>query len=273
MKSAVARNQLKKDELSRGSDHNEEVNFHAFLIFIILVCSGLFPAQAQRIVNTEDEKIRLQGWDEYLREKARFERERMSDRRELGKDDRAWEKLKAEDLVKYRKLKIQRKKEHDDSGAEYQKDFALKQKEAENFQRQLDKFLDTRRQIRTRSKSSVKLTEEVELGLLEERERFEWEKRNLLDPKGTGGGKRSAAPSPRVFPGNSNPPTWDAGQVPPPPPPPQGFPAPEFELDVPPPPPPPPVPEFSEGFGDVPPPPPPGGFDEQVPPPLFEEDF
>lgn len=222
---------------------------------------------AQRIVNSEEEKIRLQGWDEHQRTKAKFDRERLNDRRDTSKEDREWQKLKDDDLVYYRREKARRQKEIDDSGAEYKKDLAEKQKQEKKFQEQLDQFLEIRRRVREKSKSTVKLTEEEELGLFENRDRFEWEKRNLLDPKGLGSGSRRTAP-PRA----SSPPipsVFDSG----PPPPPAS--TPDFELDVPPPPPPPPppVPEFSEGMGDVPPPPPASGFEEQVPPPIFEEDF
>lgn len=237
-------------------------------IFILLLGFGL-QARAQRVVNTIEEKVRLEGWGEHQKEKKRFDRERMKGEGELGREDREWQKLKSQDLAEYRKEKVRLRKQHDDSGAEYLKDQARKKKEEETFRAQLDQFLEIRRKVRSQSRSTVRLTEEEELGLIEDRERFDWEKRNLLDGKGGSGSKRSSSGPSR----GSLPPIPQEFVPPPPPPPP---PAPDFELDVPPPPPPPPpMPEFSDGNfgGDVPPPPPPGGFEDQVPPPLFEEDF
>lgn len=250
----------------------EKVN-PAFLGFLFILSLSLgLQARAQRVVNTLEEKIRLEGWDDHQRSKKAFDRDRLNDRRDTSKEDREWQKLKDDDLVDYRKAKVRQKKQHEDDGAEHLKDQAQKKKEEETFRAQLDQFLEIRRKVRNQSRSTVKLTEEEELGLLEERERFEWEKRNLLDGKGSAGGRRSSAPSPSR--GSSLPPIPSEFAPPPPP----VAPPPEFELDIPPPPPPPPpppMPEFSDGNfgGDIPPPPPPGGFEDQVPPPLFEEDF
>lgn len=249
--------------------------FIGFLFIVVLSSSLALSARAQRVVDTVEDRIRLEGWDEHQRWLKQFEKQRLSDQGDLADFEKKWQKLKDQNLAEYRKEKEQLKKSRDESGAEYLKDQALKKKEEDTFRAQLEQFLEIRRQVRAKSRSTVKLTEEEELGLLDNPERFEWSKRNLLDSKGSAAKKSGSSSGSR---GRSTspafPPIPNEFNTPPPPPPPPGVPPPDFELDVPPPPPPPPVPEFTENFGgDIPPPPPPGAFDDQVPPPLFEEDF
>lgn len=236
------------------------------ILGLVFILGFGVQAHAQRVVNTLEEKVRLEGWGDHQRQKKQFDRERMAAEGEIEREEKSWQRLKREDLAEYRKEKARLKRQHDDSGVEYLKDQARKKKEEETFRAQLEQFLEIRRKVRNQSRSTVKLTEEEELGLIEDRERFDWDKRNLLDSKGAGG-KKTSSPSR----GSILPPIPQEFVPPPPPPPP----TPDFELDVPPPPPPPPMPEFSDGNfgGEIPPPPPPGGFEDQVPPPLFEEDF
>lgn len=242
---------------------------HSLCFFSLLLFA--LPALSDRVVNSREDLIRLQGWADHQRWLREFDRQRERDVKEVARAREAWEKEKRDDLVEYRAWKKRQAAAMDESGAEYREYLRLQAEELRRQEKLREQYLAERNDVRKFS-ATVKLTEVEELGIADDTPRVEWHKRNLLADKkgsssGTGGGAGFSRPTytPPSNQGNDYiPPEFDT----PPPPPPSVPPPPEFfEPDIPPPPPPPPP----DGGFDVPPPPP--AIDEGAPPPIFDDEF
>lgn len=242
-------------------------------VLALVVCAQshmLFAAEGEekRVVNSKQERERLLGWDKHQKEKKTLDKERLSDVKKVEEKREGFRKEQERDLVEYRKEKVRKKAKMDDSGKLYKEN--LKEKVDAYLEREKirEKYVDERSRQRKLGRSTVNLTENEELGLVEKRGRVDWDKRDVLAEKDKGS-KSVPAPAPsRGFsppsPGRGNsdfiPPEFDS----PPPPPPGMVPPPEFfEPDMPP---------GGEPF-DLPPPPLPLDEGGVPPPPIFEDEF
>lgn len=236
-----------------------------FHLFVILSLFAASPVVA-RVVDTQEDYLRLTDFDEHQRRQAEFNKRRLTDVSEVEKARRNWEDAQKKSLVDYKEWKrkqVASAAEDSDDYRQYLKAEALVQKRIEDLRQE---FLSQRNKVREKFSASVKVTELEELGINIDPARVPWEKRNVLAEKGKpSSGARPSGGSPsfnRPNQGNDFiPPEFDS----PPPPMPSAPPPPEFfEPDIPPPPPPP------DGGFDIPPPP---NFDDGAPPPIFDDEF
>lgn len=241
-------------------------------LILIFVPFFLGPGAGAQI----SEKERLSGFAEHQKNQERFDEARLKGERAYFEEEEQWENQKNRTLEGYKKTKKQAVV-HDD-GPEAKADAAAKIEYAKKYEE------DRRAYAKKRSRQDVVVhedlnlpTEAQELGLNEERPRYDYRKRAMFggQPKygkvtggssssaGGGSGRGSISPGGTSFP---PPPTFDdfggadGGYVPAPS-------MPDDFGDIPPPPPPPmPMGDDFGGEGmDFPPPPPPpfnddGGF-------------
>lgn len=242
------------------------------IVFVVSALMGGRDLAWAREVDSREDLLRLQGWDEHQKRMREFDRQRLTDRDDVAKRRDAWEREKRDDLVEYRAWKKKQTAALDESGPEYREYLKAEAAEARRREELREDFIEKRNDIRRKFSATVDVTEKQELGIAEDPERVDWHKRDLLSPKGRASGSRAGGSGnsrPSFTPPSNRgndfiPPEFDT----PPPPPPTTPPPPDFfEPDIPPPPPPPPP---DEGF-DVPPPPP--AIEEGAPPPIFDDEF
>ncbi len=165
-----------------------------------------------------------------------------------------WDLLRERGAAEYRKQKKQISPQ--DFGPEHQADIKEKQRRAESMERSRQIQVRTRNKVFSENKELISKLESEELGLNQNRPRYDLRKR------GQNRWVKNASPSSKA--GSS--PNYSA----PPPPVFDDFPPPAVEYQ--------PIPQPMEGFEEIPPPPPPvfesygspGGFDTgfgEVPPP------
>lgn len=243
-----------------------------FVFLFFLALTGLAQVKPNaRVVNSEEDKVRLEGWEAHQALQQRLDAQRLSDQRNIQKSRDNWEALKNKNLIDYRAAKKREKAALDESSPEFKEDLRIRAEDLARTEKRRKDYVQRRDEIRRASRSAVKLTEETELALDQDLPRIAWEKRNLFGEKAKGkvaGGSSSSGPSGRSG-GNSGggsdyiPPAFDQA----PPPMPTTPPAEYFEPDIPPPPPP--------GLPD-------GGFDPAPPamddiapppPPVFDDEF
>lgn len=220
------------------------------------------------------EKERLSGFAEHHKNQERFEAARLKGERAYLEEEEQWEHQKSRTLESYKKSKKQGIV--NDEGPEAKADAVAKRAYEQQYEQDRRTYTEKRSAQDVVVRESQNLPSELqELGLHEERPRYDYRKRAMFggQPKygstasgGSGGSSRGGS----ISPGGTSfppPPTFDdfgggdGGYVPAPN-------MPEDYGDVPPPPPPPmPMGDDFGGFGgeqDFPPPPPP-------PPPFMDE--
>lgn len=217
------------------------------------------------------DEARLQGFAQHHKAKDRFEQARQQGERAYLEEEDQWERQKDRQLEEYKKNKKSIVMTED--GPEAQADAAAKKRWDESYEKERRVYAAESARRESLDREAKKLpTESQELGLLEDRPRYDYRKRAMFGGKPKFGSSASSGSSGgSSFGGGSSspsfppPPTFDdfggdGGYVPAPN-------MPEDYGDIPPPPPPPPPPfgdDFGGGFGgdsDFPPPPPPPPFE------------
>lgn len=238
------------------------------LIFILISILFCMSVQAQI-----SEKERLSGFAEHQMKQKRFDEARNKGERAYLEEEEQWEHEKNRSLQEYKAAK--KKAFVNDMGPAAKADAADKKAYEDEHELARRAYTEKRSRQQTVVRDSKNLpTEAQELGLHEERPRYDYSKRVLFgaQPKygkaGPGGGLQGGGTRGGFTPGGTSfppPPTFDdfgggdTGYVPAPT-------MPEEFGDFPPPPPPPPMP--MDDFGgsesmDFPPPPPPPPFGEE----------
>lgn len=240
---------------------------------ILLVSSFLSFQGFFAMAQTEVE--RLTGFAQHQNDNVKFDKAREQGERAYLESEEQWENLKARELSEYKKQAKDRAMS--DDGPEFQQDTLQKKAQEKVYEENRDAYLRDRAQKRSLDRKALNLpSEEQELGLDQERPRYDYRKRatfgatpklgkSTLTPGRSGGSGSSGSyggggGSPSFPP----PPTFDDFQD-------GGYiPAPtldnDYMGDIPPPPPPPPPFGMDGGFngdgGEFPPPPPPTFGDE-----------
>lgn len=226
---------------------------------LLPILALIFVIQPSFAAPEFSEEQRLQGFAEHQRKNTKFSEERERFAEEVAKKRQQWEDEIEKSVDDYKAWKARQAKRVDENSPEYEQDRQMKR----NVEQQLEDFrVDyvQRRDLKLRAKNNnVKLTEEQEYGLDEPVLRADIKKRVLYGAKSpwtkgpvTSGGGGGSSPAPNL----------GGDYTPPPAPPPTDFGGPPsggpeyYEPDIPPPP---------------PPPPDPGGFDEPIPPPIFDD--
>lgn len=236
------------------------MNLPKFLSLILFV--SLFLSLTQRSWASSAEEDRLRGYSEHKSENDLFDKTRAKGERAFLEEAEQWENQRRRDSVEYKKQK--KTIELKEDGPEAKADVEEKNKWLKDAKESHREYVKERAQIRSdildRKKKGLP-TEQQELNIAEERQRFNYKTRPTFGGKYKWGKSESASsssgggytsPSYGDFGGGSG------GYVPPPS-------LPEDYGDVPMPPP--PVPGFGEdslggGFNNdfsMPPPPPPMG--------------
>ncbi|WP_413584366.1 hypothetical protein [Bdellovibrio sp. HCB274] len=213
---------------------------------------------------TDAEETRLRGFAEHQKRLERFDEAREGSKQAYMEEEEQWLSEKDRDRAAYIRNKPKAVAVRDENSAEYKAWEREKKAEEKAYNQARDEYSARAHKMEKLDREAKGLpTLAQELGLDEERPRFDFAKRNFgtkSAASGTGSGRGSS------FGGNSSfppPPTFDDfsdGYVPAPNIQPEDF------GDVPPPPPPPMVPDFDGNFSNgsefiPPPPPPPGNFD------------
>ena len=234
------------------------------ILFTSVLLVGLFFASSAKAQEEHPEVKRTRGYEDYNRQKKLIEQERDRglslhlEKLEIEKREAAVA------LEEYRKIK--RKEKPLEYTEAYQENLAERKKEKKITEEELEEFRADKK-IEKRQLEQAHLNKMEELGLPEDRPRFDIKKRALYGATAKfgksnqlGGGSSGGGGS---FDGGGGsnytpPPANSFDEFPPPP----SFPG-EDNFDLPPPPPPPPMP-FDDGgmgnaapFDDFPPPPPP----------------
>lgn len=216
------------------------------------------------------EETRLKGFAQHQKELDRFDRARQQGERAHLEEEEQWENQKDRELEAYKRNK--RNIVMTEDGPEAQTDAVAKKRWDDSYEKERRVYAaeSARREALDRAANQLP-SEAQELGLNEDRPRYDYRKRAMFGAKPKFGSSGSSGSSGTSFGGGSSspsfppPPTFDdfggdGGYVPAPN-------MPEDYGDVPPPPPPPPPPfgdDFGGGFGgdsDFPPPPPPPPFE------------
>jgi hypothetical protein len=233
---------------------------------LLLILGLSFSSVMAHAMDAEEERLR--GFAEHQSKFSRFDEAREGGKRAYLEEQEQWASEKDRDLAAYKKNKPKAEPVMDENSPEHRAWEKQKKSEEQAYE-------ETRKAFAAQSAKNQALDREAkglptlaqELGLDQERPRFDFAKRNFgtstVGSSGTGRGGGGSSGS--FNPGNSSfppPPTFDDfsdGYVPAPNVTPEDF------GDVPPPPPPP----MPTGFGDFgngsefipPPPPPPGNFE------------
>lgn len=249
-------------EIARNQGYYLKSDMPKSLRILVIAISLLgFHQVSARVVDTIEDRIRLEGWDEHLKSLNQADRQRLMDKDEVAKERKRWEEEQRKGLAEYREWKKKQDQRGDETGPDHIADLKEREKADKEFERLQALWLAEREKIRRQSRSTVNVTEAEELGLTKDPARVPWEKRDLFSDKKAGAAKPSGSSSaPSNNRGNDFiPPQFDS-----PPPPPTAPPPEFFEPDIPPPPPPP----MPDGGFDMPP-----GMDEGLPPPIFDDEF
>jgi hypothetical protein len=243
----------------------------SFLAFSIIIGEQSWsqssrPSNPQSVSEDKDlaEKLRTDlefgtnrrnAYQQHRDEDKIFDQERDKGLALFLEEEERWNRLREKESREYAQ---NRAKPMDEFGPEYKQD----QKEKENYEKQRE--LDRKRHVRTKSKiflefeDKIPQSEEKELGIAEQRPRYELRKRGrnkwlnagkvIGGPGGSSGSPFDAPPIPQPSPGDFVAPPMDNSfeDIPPPPPP---IPYDNFDNSN--------AGGFDSGFGDVPPPPPP----------------
>ncbi len=195
-----------------------------------------------------------------------YEEQREKSLGQYLEEQENWEQLREKGLTEYRKQK--KNISPTDEGPEYKQYVQERAKLREKAEQNREVQVRTRNQVLNQNSQTITRLEDEELGLNENRPRFElrFRGKNKWVKSGTSTGGKASSSGSYSNGGDSD--------FPPPPPPIDYTPAPppaDAYEDIPPPPPPPPnydygaaVP-YDAGYGDIPPPPP--------PPPAVDYDF
>ena len=225
------------------------------LIFaIIFFCSNLAPVWA----DDDPEKERLGGFAEHQNKQKKLDQLRESGEQEFLENEARWADQKNRQLLDYKKSK--KNAEIKEDGAEAKADAASKKDYVDQYEKERVLFIKERVKRKSFSREALKLpSEQKELGLAEERPRYDYRKRVLYGANPKWGRKPPGSSVDSFSPSSGGtsfppPPTFDdfggdTGYVP--------------------------APNMSDDMGDmVPPPPPPmpmgtdfsnGGFNEMSP--------
>jgi len=208
---------------------------------------------------------RLKSLKEEKKNNKVYEEQREKGLGQYLEEQENWEQLREKGLSEYRKQKKGLSPAED--GPEFNVYVRERAQQREKAEKNREVQVRTRNQMLNQNSQTISKLEEEELGLTENRPRFElrFRGKNKWVKGGASGGRAS---SPGSYSGGGD------SDFPPPPPPIDYTPAPppaDAYEDIPPPPPPPPgydygaaVP-YDAGYGDIPPPPP--------PPPAVDYDF
>ncbi|WP_413574733.1 hypothetical protein ACLVWU_10930 [Bdellovibrio sp. HCB290] len=214
---------------------------------------------------TDAEETRLRGFAEHQKRLGRFEEAREGAKQAYMEEEEQWLNEKDRERAAYIRNKPKSVPVMDETSPQYkawERERKAEEMAADQARSEYSAKMHKQEKLDREAKGLPTLAQE--LGLDEERPRFDFAKRNFgtkSASSGSASGRGSYSPS-----GNSSfppPPTFDDfsdGYVPAPNIQPEDF------GDVPPPPPPPMAPDFDGNFSNgsefiPPPPPPPGGFD------------
>ena len=209
---------------------------------------------------------RLKSLKEEKKNNKIYEEQREKSLGQYLEEQENWEQLREKGLAEYRKQK--KNLSPADNGPEYKDYVRERAKLREKAEKNREVQVRTRNQMLNQNSQTITRLEDEELGLTENRPRYElrFRGKNKWVKGGSSGGGRASSPGSFSSGGDSD--------FPPPPPPIDYTPAPppaDAYEDIPPPPPPAPgydygaaVP-YDAGYGDIPPPPP--------PPPAVDYDF
>lgn len=212
------------------------------------------------------EEERLKGFHPHHQEQRLFDRERQKGERAYLEQQELWERERRAALEEHRKRN--RKQTIRDDGPEYQ-EFLRKQAEQRRQAEEIRQSYSRKKAaVQSRQSRNLPVTPAEELGLNQERPRFDVSKRVLYGApskfatggSSSGGGfsGRSADRNRFQSSGDGNP-GFNPGE---------DFPPPIQDGDILPP------PTFDDSMGDFPPPPPPMEYDGEFPPPPVDlEDF
>ncbi|WP_347356603.1 hypothetical protein [Bdellovibrio sp.] len=232
-----------------------------FLLVLLLLSSTAYGEGV--------EETRLKGFAQHQNSQDRFEKARQQGERAYLEEEEQWENQKDRALNEYKKTKTAEKMSEE--GPEAKADAVAKEKFDDAYEQERLKYIEKKNKQEVVTRGGNLPTEAQELGLLEDRPRYDYRKRAMYGAKpkygksSPGSSSSSGSSSPSYGGGSSFPPPptfddfgGDGGYVP----------APnvdDFGGDIPPPPPPPPFSDdFGGGFGgdgDFPPPPPPPPFE------------
>jgi uncharacterized membrane protein YgcG len=235
----------------------------------LLILSLTLSATLAHAADADEE--RLTGFAEHQSKFKRFDEARETAKRAFLEEQEQWDAEKERELAEYKKNKPKSAPVMDDNSAEYhewEKKKKAEQAQYEETRQAYSVEAHKRQSLDRKAKGLPTLAQE--LGIDEDRPRFDFAKRNFgTKTAGTGGsssGSFGRGGGGSSSGGNSSfppPPTFDDFQ--------DGYvPAPNISPedfgDVPPPPPPPMAPNFdnggfSNGSEFIPPPPPPGNFE------------
>lgn len=216
----------------------------------------------------DSEVDRLSGFAKHQKDNVQYDKAREQGERAFLEEEEQWENKKQRALEDHKKISKQRVMDED--GPEAQEDAAQKKKVAEKYEKEKELYAENRKKKKSFDRQALGLpTELQELGLDQERPRYDYRKRasfgatprfgkNLPSSSGSSGGGSFGGGGGGGSPSNFPPPPNfddfpDGGYLP----------APtlndDYMGDIPPPPPPPPFggdPGF-QGESDFPPAPPP----------------
>ena len=227
-------------------------------LILIALAPSLLLAQSR-------EEVRLDGFAQHQKNNKQFENARSQGEKAYLEEQEQWELSRQRSLEDYKKKKAAQVMT--DEGPEYQADQLTKKAWDKNREIEREKYAAKRHEEVLNRKAKGLPSEEEELGIAEERPRYDYRKRASFGASKTS--KSSAASSPSM-PSGGAPWTGGGGSSFPPPPPFDDFGNEGFT----------PAHNGPDDFGDIPPPPPPppvfedGGFDGgpgPIPPPTFDD--
>jgi hypothetical protein len=227
-------------------------------LILVMLTPSLVLAQSR-------EEVRLDGFAQHQKNLTQFEKARSQGEKAYLEEQEQWELSRQRTMEEYKKKKAAQIMT--DDGPEFQADEVTKKKWDSNREVERQKYAAKRHEEVLDRKAKGLPSEEEELGIAEERPRYDYRKRASFGASKTGKSSSSAGSSP-THSGGDKPWTGGGGSNFPTPPPFDDFGgegyvpaqnAPEDFGDIPPPPPPPPV--FDDNFG--------GG--NSIPPPTFDD--
>ncbi len=202
-----------------------------FLVLPLLMNSSALA----RVVNSPDDEIRINAFQDHLDHLSQLERKRLSDVDQIKIGKSEWERKMALEAEIYRRQKALQEKAVDESGPKYEEYLQERQKIYNSKENLRENFIQLRDRSRATQLRHVGLSEESEYFLAENKDRVDWKRRKFSEstastssggssfggsssgytpPSSSGGNFYEAPPAPPV---PYEPQNWE---IPPPPPPP-----------------------------------------------------
>lgn len=92
------------------------------LSFLLLIQIGISSQAWSRVVNSQDDLVRLRGFSEEMKLRRELDRERMSDVKDLAREREAWEKQRLTALGQHLRDKQKQKQTVKDDSVDYKVD-------------------------------------------------------------------------------------------------------------------------------------------------------